>query len=247
MAGRGNAFLDNFGPDVALVTPYLRPVSLAAGEVICEAGERIRHVYFLSSGAVSKLTPFEDGSEIECALVGRKGAVGAMSALGLKTAVTRDVCHLPCEALRLPVERLAEATARSQRIHDVLDHYCAWLMAAAVRNGACNARHAVDQRLGRWLLQCADALQEDEIALSQDVFAKMLGVQRSSVSPILQKLRREGLVALERSRLRVLDRAGLLARSCECYAAMKSTERQWVNYSQSYDQNTGALRRIGRG
>jgi CRP-like cAMP-binding protein len=245
MAGRGNAFLDAFGADVALIEPHLRPVSLAAGEVICEAGDQIRHVYFLSSGAVSKMTAFEDGSEIECALVGRKGAVGAMAALGLRTAVTRDVCHLPCEALRLPVERLAEATARSQRIHDALDRYCAWLMASAVRNGACNARHSVDQRLGRWLLQCADALEQDEIALSQDVFAKMLGVQRSSVSPILQKLRRDGFITLERSRLKVLDREGLLARSCECYAVMTSTERQWLNFSRSKDENMGSGRRIG--
>jgi hypothetical protein len=96
-------------------------------------------------------------------------------------------------------------------------------MNYAIRNGACNARHPIEQRLCRWLLLCCDVLGQDEIALPQDVFAKMLGVQRSSVSPILQKLRLLGLISLERARLRVLSRERLLARACECYAAMTAT------------------------
>jgi CRP-like cAMP-binding protein len=220
------------GEDISCLRPHLHPVSLTAGEVLCEAGDRIRHIYFLQSGAVSMLTPFEDGSEIECALIGREGAVGAMAALGLRSAITRDVCHLPCQALRLPAARLAEAGQRSRRVRDALDRYCAWKMVCAVRNGACNARHGVEQRLCRWLLVCSDVLEQDEIALPQDVFAKMLGAQRSSVSPILQKLRRDGLIRLDRARLRLIDRAGLLGRSCECYAVMKSAERQWLSFDQ---------------
>src|SRR5262249_54772008 len=152
-----------------------------------EPGEQIRNVYFLESGAVSKLTVFEDGTEIECALIGRDGVIGALSALNLRTALTRDVCHLSCKAWRMDAERLAEASRRSETIHDALDRYCAWKMSCAIRNGACNARHPIEQRLCRWLLLCCDVLGQDEIALPQDVFAKMLGVQRSSVSPILQK------------------------------------------------------------
>jgi CRP-like cAMP-binding protein len=246
MPGRGNRFLQAFGEDLALVQPHLRPVALAAGEVLFEAGDTIRHVYFLQSGVVSKLTAFEDGTEIECALIGRGGAVGAMSALGLRTSITRDVCHMPCEALQLSTGRLAEASRRSAVIHDALDHYCAWKMTCAVRNGACNARHSVDHRLCRWLLTCSDVLEEDEIALPQDVFAKMLGVQRSSVSPILQKLRRDGLVALERSRLRLLNRAGLLSRACECYDAMRVAERQWLDFGRDPAQSLDSSDRLYR-
>ena len=246
MPGKGNRFLSDFGEDLALVQPYLRPVSLAAGEILYEVGETVRYVYFLRSGAVSKLTPFEDGAEIESALVGRGGAVGATAALGLRWSITRDVCHLACEAWSLPTERLAEACARSRVIHDALDRYCAWVMTCAVRNGACNARHSVDTRLCRWLLTCSDVLEEDEIALSQDVFAKMLGVQRSSVSPILQKLRRDGLIALERSRVRLLNRAGLLARACECYGAMKVEQGLWLEIRQEIAQSRGAESQIRR-
>ena len=89
-------------------------------------------------------------------------------------------------------------------------------------------------------------LEEDEIALSQDVFAKMLGVQRSSVSPILQKLRRDGLIALERSRLRLLNRPGLLARACECYNAMRAEQGLWSEIRQEIAQNSGVKNQIWR-
>lgn len=217
---RSNSFLAFFGTDVGLVEPYLRQITLAPGQVLNEPGELISKVYFLNEGLVSKLTVFEDGTEIECALVGQEGAVGAMSALGLRRSVTRDVCHMHATATVMNADQLAAAARRSDRIHDALDCYCAWKMTYAIRNGACNALHAVEQRLCRWLLTCSDVLKEDEIRLPQDVFAKMLGVQRTSVNPILQRLRADGLIALGRSRLELRDRDGLIERACECYASM---------------------------
>lgn len=224
MVRRTNGFLASFGPDIELIRPHLREVTLTAGQILCEPGERIRKVYFLHAGVVSKLTVFEDGTEIECALVGREGAVGAMSALGLRTAVTRDICHLRVSAQVIDAARLYDAARASETIHNALDRYCAWKMSYAIRNGACNACHPVEQRLCRWLLTCSDVLEEPEIRLPQDVFAKMLGVQRTSVNPILQRLRSDGLIELGRSRLIVTDRDGLMARACECYEAMRSAE-----------------------
>ena len=94
-------------------------------------------------------------------------------------------------------------------------------MCTAIRNGACNACHSVEQRLSRWLLTCSDVLESDEIALSQDVFAKMLGVQRTSVNPTLRALQAAGAVALARSRVAIRDRAELNRHACECYQAMR--------------------------
>jgi len=230
---RTNRFLASFGPDVELIRPHLREVTLAAGQVLCEPGDRIRKVYFLHSGVVSKLTVFEDGTEIECALVGREGAVGALSALGLQWAVTRDICHLRVQAHVCDAARLQDAARASETIHAALDRYCAWKMSYAIRNGACNARHPVEQRLCRWLLTCSDVLEEPEIRLPQDVFAKMLGVQRTSVNPILQRLRADGLIELGRSRLTLKDRQGLIARTCECYEAMIAAEDTVASERQS--------------
>jgi len=218
---RNNGVLAAIGEDCDLVRPYLREVILKAGQVLCEPGDPLRHVWFLHSGAVSKLVTFEDGSEIECALIGREGAVGAASVLGLREAVTRDVCHVQAHASRLETRRLHEACIAVPHIQEVMEQYMARKLCTAIRNGACNACHSVEQRLSRWLLTCSDVLASDEIALPQDVFAKMLGVQRTSVNPTLRALQAAGAVALSRSRVAILDRAVLNARTCECYQAMR--------------------------
>jgi CRP-like cAMP-binding protein len=201
--------------------PHLREVTLKAGQVLCEPGDTLRYVWFLRSGAVSKLVTFEDGSEIECALIGREGAIGAASVLGMCQAVTRDICHVHAHALRLETQRLLEACSAVPHIQEVIEQYMARKLLIAIRNGACNACHSVEQRLSRWLLTCSDVLESDEIALSQDVFAKMLGVQRTSVNPTLRALQAVGAVALARSRVAIRDRAVLSARACECYQAMR--------------------------
>src|SRR6202012_3647421 len=111
----------SFGSDIALIRPHLREVALDAGQILCEPGDQIRNVYFLHDGVVSKLAVFEDGAEIECALVGREGAVGAMSALGLRTSVTRDICHMPVRAVVIEAARLSDAARHSEVIHSALD------------------------------------------------------------------------------------------------------------------------------
>lgn len=218
---RDNGVLAAIGEDCDLVRPYLREVILKAGQVLCEPGEPIRHVWFLRSGAVSKLVTFKDGSEIECALIGREGAIGAASVLGQHEAVTRDVCHVQAHASRLETQQLLAACSAAPHIQEIIEQYMARKLCTAIRNGACNACHSVEQRLSRWLLTCSDVLESDEIALPQDVFAKMLGVQRTSVNPTLRALQAAGAVALARSRVVIRDRSILGARACECYQTIR--------------------------
>lgn len=228
MSPRANRFLACLGDEVELIRPYLRESTLRAGQVLCEPGDTVSMVYFLHDGLVSKLTVFEDGTEIECALIGRDGAIGATSAIGMKTAITRDVCHLKAHAFRIEAAALERAAQRSERIHQAIDDYCAWKMSYIIRNGACNARHSVEQRLCRWLLTCSDLLERRQIDLRQEVFAKMLGVQRSSVNPILQRLQQDGLVEVGRGRVTLAQRPALIDRACECYLAMRhGNEEAW--------------------
>ena len=221
-----NRLLAAFGEDLALIRPKMRGVTLEAGQVLSEPGEPFHIAYFVQYGAVSKLTVFEDGSEIETALVGREGAIGVISALGVRNAMTRDICHTQVRALAIDTRALATAAHVSERIHTTIDNYCVWVMSCAIRNGACNARHGVEQRLCRWLLTCSDVLEQREIRLPQEVFAKMLGVQRTSVNPILQRLRGKGLIDLSRSRLTLSDRPGLIEHTCECYEAMRGAAEE---------------------
>jgi CRP-like cAMP-binding protein len=235
-----NRLLTVMGRDVELLRPYFSEQVLQAGQVLCEQGEDVRFVYFLHDGVVSKLTTFSDGLEIEAALVGREGAVGASAIVGRRLSVTRDVCHMRSHATRVPVERLSEACRASPHIHDVLVRYVLWKLSSAIRSGACNACHSVQERLCRWLLICCDVLETDEIALSQEVFAKMLGVQRSSINPILQDLKAEGALTIGRSRITVLGKAVLLDWVCECYEAMRQDQQELNEALQRLAPQTAA-------
>jgi CRP-like cAMP-binding protein len=221
MSPRTNRFLASLGDEIELIRPHLRASTLRPGQVLCEPGDTVSTVYFLHEGLVSKMAVFEDGTEIECALIGRDGAVGATSAIGMRTAITRDVCHLKAVTSCIDAQVLEQAARYSERIHQAIDDYCAWKMSYIIRSGACNALHSVEQRLCRWLLTCADVLERRQIDLRQDIFAKMLGAQRSSVNPILQRLQADGLIQIGRGRVVIMQRAALIDRACECYPAMR--------------------------
>jgi CRP-like cAMP-binding protein len=220
-----NSLLLGFGGDCDLLRPRLRPVRLQAGQILSEPGDDLRTVYFLQSGLVSKVALFDDGTEIECVVVGKEGAVGAMAALGLHVALTRDVCHWDAKALAVDVSDLRQAVSQSSRIAAVMNQYCVWKMTCAIRNGACNAVHNVERRLARWLLTCCDVLGHNEIHLSQDVLAKMLGASRTSVNPHLRNFRTHGLIYVKRHEIGVADRSGLLERACPCYADLAEIRR----------------------
>ena len=186
-----------------------------------EPGDEIRNIYFLTEGVVSKFTVFDNGQEVECVMVGRNSAIGALATFGFPASLTRDVCIFEARAWSLPRKRLAWACRESPRIGRTVARSCQAQMNYAIRVGACNALHGVEQRLSRWLLSCSALLQRQDIGLGQEVLAKVLGVQRSSVNPMLQKFQADGLISLGRSRVTVVDREGLARRACECYAALE--------------------------
>jgi CRP-like cAMP-binding protein len=226
MGQYANRLLDAFSADIRLIEPHLRFMTLPAGRCISEQGDQVRQVLFLENGFVSNLAAFEDGTEIECAYVSRDGAVGVFSAMGIRTSVTRDVCLIEAQGYAVDSQVLSAASARSPRVREVLDRYCAAKMNYALRVGACNGRHSVDQRLARWLLTCADAICSDAIPISQDLLAKLLGVQRTSINPALQRLKSCGMLSLSRSRIIIEQRGGMEERCCECYRALRATEQQ---------------------
>jgi len=241
----GNLMLAAFGPDIEFLRPHLRAIHLAPGQVLTEPGEPIDCVYFLLHGAVSKMTVFEDGTEIECLIVGREGAVGLTSILGVRRALTRNVCHMPVRAYVIEAGRMTSIVRAAPHMRQVIDRYAAWMLSCGIRNGACNARHAVEPRLCRWLLTCCDLLDTREIRLPQDVFAKMLGVQRTSVNPILQHLRSDSLIDLGRSRLTVMDSRSLRTRACECYAAGQAAANElWAPFGHD-GSGDGPIRSAG--
>lgn len=219
-----NLILHEFGPDLDLIRNDLVATRLRAGQVLSEPGEEIRNIYFLAEGVVSKFTVFETGQEVECVLVGRNSAVGGLSAFGFATALTRNVSIFDAHAWSIPRQRLAWACKQSSRIARAVSRSGQDQMRYAIRVGACNALHGIEQRLSRWLLSCSSLLDRQDIGLAQELFAKVLGAQRSSINPMLQRFQADGLISLGRSRLTIVDREGLQRRACECYAALELHE-----------------------
>lgn len=219
-----NLILREFGPDLDLIRGDLVATRLRAGQVLNEPGDEIRNIYFLAEGVVSKFTVFESGQEVECVMIGRNSAVGGLSAFGFATALTRNVSIFDAHAWSIPRQRLGWACRQSPRITGALSRCGQDQMRYAIRVGACNALHGIEQRLSRWLLSCSSLLDRQDIGLAQELFAKVLGAQRSSINPMLQRFQADGLISLGRSRLTIVDREGLQRRACECFRALELHE-----------------------
>lgn len=190
---------------------------LRAGDVIYEPGERVERVYFPTSGLISARGLLESGHQVECVLVGRTSALGAVAAVGFHTALTRDVCLIDCHAWTMSLSDLNTAMRLVPAIEQQLKRFSFGQMAYAVRSGICNSMHSAEQRIARWLLIASGLLHETEIRLGQEELSNLLGLQRSAVNPTLQKLKAERLIDLARGRIVITNPAALQRRACECH------------------------------
>jgi CRP-like cAMP-binding protein len=206
--------------DFALLAPALRPVRLDMKQVLHEPERPIAAAYFPEAGMVSLLARLEDGAAQEVGVVGREGVVGLAVALGAGSVGTEALVQAEGGALRLGADELRAAFARGAGLRDLLLRYVQALHAQVSQTAACNGRHAVDERLARWLLMAHDRADGDGFPITQEFMAMMLGVRRAGVSVAAAVLRKAGAIDHAYGRVRVLDRAGLEAASCECYGAV---------------------------
>jgi CRP-like cAMP-binding protein len=208
--------------DFSLLAPNLKDISLTPqGTVLQEAGEAIKHVYFPQSGMISLLAVMQNGSAVETATVGREGAAGAMSGLGSRIAPHRSVTQIEGLASRITVARFEAAVNASAAIKDLLVRYSDCLMMMIQQSAGCNALHALETRLSRWLLQTRDRNDSNRLPLTQEFLSQMLGVRRTTLTLIARDLQSAGLIRYRRGNIEILDRSGLEAKACECYAVIR--------------------------
>lgn len=202
--------------------PHLHPVALSAGSTVHGAGELETHAYFITAGIVINCYLLEDGGVGEFAMVGREGLLG--TALFLDGGSTRSQAEVtsPGHAWWLRADVLQSEFARSSTLRHVLLLYTHVLMAQIAQTAVCNRHHSLDQRLCRWILLCLDRLPSNELTMTQELIAAMLGVRREGVTAALGSLQQAGLIHLTRGHVLVLDRPRLEARVCECYALIKN-------------------------
>jgi CRP-like cAMP-binding protein len=201
--------------------PHLKLVTLPLGSVLYEAGDAQRYIYFPIDVIVSLLYVLKDGSSAEIAVVGNDGAIGIALFMGGATTTNRAIVQSAGYAYRMTRRRLKQEFERHGEMLHILLRYTQALITQMAQTAVCNRHHSVDQQLCRWLLLSLDRLAANELIMTQELIANMLGVRREGVTEAAGKLQKLGAIRYRRGRITVLDRPQLEALSCECYEVVK--------------------------
>lgn len=214
----GNRLLSTFQAEARkLIEPHGELVELRTGETVLDRGDQPQVSLFpIDSTMISLAVELSSGRSAEVASIGREGAVGGIVSCGQAPAFSTAKVLMPGPAFRIPMTALEEAKNSSPFIANLFCRFSDYLLAQVMQSAACNAFHSIQERAARWLLHAQDRAG-DRIDLTQEAFAGLLGVQRTTVNAVIQSLQAERLVATGRGVIRVTDRAGLKQRSCECY------------------------------
>lgn len=207
--------------DIARLSLHLTPVPLNQGQVLFEPGDRLSQVHFPLNGMVSIVALMDDGRSVETATIGPEGAVGLVQALGTGRVFWRALVQITGEALRVDCTTLQALHASSPALREIVRRYTEAMLMQVLQLVACNAVHAVEARLARWLLTCRDCIRDDRMLLTQEFLAEMLGVNRTTVTQTARSLQRSKLIVYRRGQVRILDRAGLERAACGCQGRIR--------------------------
>jgi len=194
---------------------------LPLGDVLYESGIQMHQVCFPTTSIVSLLYVMKDGASAEIAVVGKEGVVGVSLFMGGETTPSRAVVQSSGYGYQLKGQALKNEFHRAGPMQRLLLRYAQSLLTQMAQTAVCNRHHSLDQQLCRWLLLSLDRLASNELIMTQDLIANMLGVRREGVTEAAGNLQKAGLIEYRRGRIKVLDRPGLEARACECYAVVR--------------------------
>jgi CRP-like cAMP-binding protein len=208
--------------EYARLLPHLTTVSLPLGEILYKTEDRIEYVYFPNSGVVSFVAHMKEGASIEVGLAGSEGMVGLPILFGDDVSQNEAIVQIADGAMRMKASALTEELTRDGELKPLLMRFALALMKQVSQTAACNRNHHIAERLARWLLTCHDRVHGDELKLTQEFIAEMLGTRRSGVSEAAMMLQGAGLIRYSRGHITILDREGLEEFACECYATVKT-------------------------
>jgi CRP-like cAMP-binding protein len=220
--------------DQSRLFPLMEWHTLPLGNALYESGGSLSHVYFLVDGIVSLLYVMEDGSSAEIAVVGNEGAVGISLFMGGDSTPSRAVVQSAAHAYRLNAGLLKKEFARGGELQHVLLRYTQVLITQMAQTAVCNRHHSLEQQLCRWLLLSIDRLPSNELTMTQELIANMLGVRREGVTHAAGKLQDAGLIHYSRGHIVVVDRTGLETKVCECYRVVKKESDRLLGGLGSY-------------
>ncbi len=201
--------------------PQLEPVNMPLGQVLYESGKRLAYVYFPTTSIVSLLYVMEDGASAEIAVVGHEGIVGISLFMGGESTTSRAVVQSGGQGFRLKARVMMKEFNRAGPVLHLLLRYTQALITQMAQTAVCNRHHSLDQQLCRWLLLSLDRLDSNQLVMTQELIANMLGVRREGVTEAAGRLHKAGVIEYQRGRITVIDRNRLEQRTCECYAVVK--------------------------
>lgn len=201
--------------------PHLKLVTLGFEKVLFQRDDLIRHVYFPTDGIISLLLDLQDGSAAEVGMVGYEGMVGLPVFLDVQTSHATAFVQVPGQALQMDARVFSKEARRSGPLAKVLLRYTQAFMRHVSQLTACNNRHAIEQRLCRWLLITHDRVRRDQLEITQEFLARMLGTHRESITVVARALQERGVIRYSRGKLTIINPDGLEAASCKCYRAVK--------------------------
>jgi CRP-like cAMP-binding protein len=211
-------------PDRALasILPDLGFIKCEREQVLMDADSTLDYVYFPDSGVISIVGVYPDGSIIEMATIGREGGTGFQAVFGAKSSSARLFVQLPGTAAKMSRRAFIKAVETLPAFRSLMHAHVHAFLEQVMISAACNGAHGLRQRLARWLLMMRDRHDSDEMPLTQDLLAEMLGVHRPSITNVVGDLQRQGLINCGRGRVTLLDRDGLMRASCECYGLVRT-------------------------
>ncbi len=210
--------------------PHLERVTLPLGKVLYESGDALRHVYFPTDAIVSLLYVMEDGASAEISVVGNEGLIGVAVFMGGESTPSRAIVQSAGHAYRLPGQKLKDEFNRHGEMLQLMLRYTQALITQMAQTAVCNRHHSIDQQLCRWLLLSLDRLPSNQLSMTQELIANMLGVRREGVTEAAGKLQKLGVIKYSQGHITVLDRPQLEALCCECYAVVKRETDRLLPY-----------------
>jgi CRP-like cAMP-binding protein len=226
---RRNQLLAALEPDdYSWLEPYLEIVELPRGKIVYQTGEVIRHTYFPHDAVISLVTDLQNGGSVQMTVFGRESVFGFVSALVTRQSFGRYVTQISGSASRITLEHLSKGLELRPPMRRVLVRYTEALLAQTLQTVACNAVHSVEARCCRAILSTRDRTDKDDIPLTHEILAEMLGVQRSTVSSVTSALQRMDLISQGRGTIRITNRAGLEETACECYRTIRQSFERFL-------------------
>ena len=208
-----------------IIAPHLKPVDLTSGEVISEPNQSITEIYFPQRAMISIVSIMMDGSTTEIGLIGNEGMVGLPAILGGNSTISCSIVQVSGTALQVSADIIQQQFLRGGKLQEILLLYIQASLTQVSQSAACNRQHKIEERLARWLLSVRDCVLQNELHLTQEFIANMLGTRRSGVTVAAGILQRAGIIRYSRGKITILDRQALEDTSCECY---RTIQREFI-------------------